>query len=101
VPLLTNGFLTDDLLEEHFDKHVIRKKDFPHITTELEYLEEADTFCGGVLGANTQEHIRSYDGAKLRYNKKTNVFGIVDSNGFIRTYYKPSGGERYFRSVCL
>lgn len=101
MPLLTNGFLDDDELMAHFEKHVIRQREFPHITTKIQYLEEADNFCGGVLDSNTEEHIRSYDGAMLRYNRVTNVFGILGVDRFIRTYYKPSAGERYFRRKCV
>ncbi len=81
----TKGFVNDDTLTEKFDKHVILQGEFPGVITEAEYFKLADDFCGGVKEANTQEHIRSYDGAVLRYNKTTNEFGIVGSDGFIRT----------------
>lgn len=103
MPLLTKGFFQNeaDELGEHFDKHVIRQKEFPHITTENEYLEEADLFLGGAKNTDTEEHIRTTDGALLRYNRKTNVFGVLGSDGYIRTYYKPSSGEKYFRRNCV
>ncbi len=100
MPLLTKGFLDDNELGDHFDKHVIRQREFPGVTTKEKYLELADTFCGGAMDSNTQEHIRSYDGAIIRYNTVTNEFGIVGVDGYIRTYYKPSAGERYFRRQC-
>jgi len=99
VPLFTNGF--EELkLGEKFDKHVTNQNEFPHITTEDEYLDAADSFCGGAMDANTEEHIRSYDSARIRYNRVTNEFGIVGADGYIKTYYKPSAGERYFRRQC-
>lgn len=101
MPLLTRGFLTDDDLNDHFTKHVIVQGDIAGVATETEYLEMADNFCGGVMDANTEDHIRSTDGARLIYNRVTNEFGIVGSDGFIRTYYKPSAGERYFRRQCI
>lgn len=99
--LYTKGFVDDITLGEKFDKHVIVQREFPGVTTEFEYLELADTFCGGTIDSDTEECIRSYDGARLRYNKITNEFGIVGSDGFIRTYYKPTAGERYFRRNCV
>ncbi len=96
----TKGFVDDDTLTEKFDKHVILQSEFPGVTTKAEYFNLADEFCGGARDANTQEHTRSYDGAILRYNKNTNEFGIVGNDGFIRAYYKPSAGERYFIRNC-
>ncbi len=101
MPLLTRGFLNDNELNDHFTKHVLVQGDIVGVTNETEYLELADNFCGGVRDANTDEYIRSTDGAILRYNRITNEFGIVGSDGFIRTYYKPSAGERYFRRQCI
>lgn len=101
MPLLTRGFLDDNELNDHFTKHVLVQRDIMGVTTEAEYLEIADNFCGGVRDANTVEHIRSTDGAILRYNITTNEFGIVGSDGFIKTYFKPGAGERYFRRQCV
>lgn len=97
----TNGFVDAATLTHKFDKHVILQGEFPGVTTEAEYFTLADEFCGGARDANTQEHIRSYDSAVLRYNRITNEFGIVGNDGFIRTYYKPTAGERYFIRNCV
>lgn len=96
----TNGFITDDLQFEHYDKHVVRQREFPHISTEEQYVESADEFCGGPVGPNVLVHIRSYDGAELRYNTITNEFGMTNSSGCIVTYFKPSAGARYFHRNC-
>lgn len=93
----TKGFENSALLSDHFRKH----RHHFGCTTEAEYETMADEFCGGVMDANTQEHIRSYDGAVLRYNTATSEFGIVGSDNFIKTYFKPSQGIRYFTRKCL
>ncbi len=101
MPLLTKGFLDTGELIDHFVKHVTTQGDITGITTEIEYLELADNFCAGPLDSNTVEHIRSYDGATIRYNTVSNEFGIVGSDGYIKTYYKPTANGRYFRRQCV
>ncbi len=93
----TNGFANPALLSDHFTKH---KNDFG-CTTEQDYETMADEFCGGVMDTNTQEYIRSYDGAVIRYNSITNEFGVVGNDDIIKTYFKPSQGMRYFQRKCV
>lgn len=92
----TNGFQNSVALTDHFVKH---RDDFG-VTTEAQYEQLADVFCGGPMDANTTQHIRSSDGAILRYNSVTNEFGVVGTDGCIRTYFKPRQGIAYYLRSC-
>jgi pyocin large subunit-like protein len=90
-------FETPALLTDHFTKH---GAEFG-AADENDYLARADAFCYGQLDAHTEEHIRTTDGAVLRYNNLTNEFGVVGSDNFVKTYFKPSAGRRYFLRKCV
>jgi pyocin large subunit-like protein len=92
VPFETPADLTD-----HFDKH---RGEFGALT-EADYAALAEAFCCGSLGAHTEEHVRTTDGAILRYNRVTNEFGVLGSDGYIKTYFKPSAGRGYYQRKCV
>jgi pyocin large subunit-like protein len=52
------------------------------------YEQLADMFLEGPRSTTTLEKIRS-NGDKLRYDSKTNEFGILSSAGVIKTYFIP------------
>ena len=90
-------FETPALLTDHFDKH----KDEFGVTTEEEYAALAEAFCYGAINPSVEVHVRTTDGATLRYNNATNELGIIGRDNFIKTYFKPSAGRRYFLKKCV
>ena len=76
-------------LQEHFEKH---GGDFDY-ANEKEYLEGANRV---INNPNSLHKIEAEDGDDVYYLEETNEFVIVAKRGFIRTYYKPSGGLAYF-----
>lgn len=86
-------FRTDELLTEHYEKHVVLQKEFGDITKE-EYL---------ALAVRLVEHPAASvltkadsDGNKLFYDPDTNEFAVLSDDGYIRTFFKPSGGQSYY-----
>jgi hypothetical protein len=101
--LFTNGFKSRRQLEEHFDNH---KDDFG-CADENAYLLLADDFLGGPKGDTVLECIRPFDNAKIRPDHLTQALGILSSDNYIKTYYKPdphvhmkSTNREYFKWEC-
>lgn len=99
----TLGFNTLDDLEEHFDKH---NHDFGAVD-ELHYQRLADAFLGGPLGPTAHECVRRSDGCTLRYDHVTQEYGVLASDNYILSYYKPDPRKHkqrtnmgYFRAEC-
>lgn len=86
-------FRNKDRFEEHYQKHVINQAEFGDITKE-EYLalaqELVDTPGSQVLTKNND------DGDTLFYDPDTNSFAVVSGDGYLRTFFKPSAGQKYF-----
>jgi hypothetical protein len=85
------GFRTHALLLEHFEKH---GGEF-HAATPEEYLRLAQTLRdhrkrGGVL-----EFVRN-DAVTCKFDRSTGAFVAYNSDGTIRTFFKPRDGEAYF-----
>ena len=68
----------------HFNSH---KADFPHLNNSLEYVAEAQSFLRSPP-AGTLSRVRG-NGDVVRYNPQNNNFGVMDSSGAPRTYFKP------------
>lgn len=69
-----------------------------------EYHSQASSFLTGRPSRGTEEITRS-NGDVVRYNQRTDEFGVVSSEGAVRTYYKPDpelhkyrNNEEYFRA---
>lgn len=71
-------------LDDHFNRH---GADFG-ATSPTQYQQMADNFLTGPRGANTLERTRA-NGDVVRYDPTTDAFGVVSSNGTVRTYYVP------------
>jgi filamentous hemagglutinin len=71
-------------LDDHFIRH---GTDFG-ATSSAQYQQMADNFLTGPRGTNTLERIRP-NGDVVRYDPTTDAFGVVSSNGTVRTYYVP------------
>lgn len=87
---LTRGFKRQGLLNQHFDDH---NQDFEAID-ESHYEELADVFLGGPLGATVIECYRTqFDQALVRYDYRSQEFGVLDVGSQILTYFKPDPAQ--------
>jgi hypothetical protein len=86
------GFADARRLEEHFEKH---GTEFGRITKQ-DYLRQAQLLRDAKVGGPILETVRS-DGVATRFDKQTGAFIAFNSNGVIRTFFKPNDGERYYR----
>jgi len=85
----TKGFASWADLSDHFTKHVLQRRELS-VATEAEYEALADAFLGGPMDQHTEECVRPRDHDKIRFNKITNEFGVLRSDGYIRTYFRAS-----------
>lgn len=99
MPPYTNGFATAAKLTEHFVKH----QGLLGVATEADYLARADAFLGAPLPGDVLECVRASDGDCLRFRISTQEYGVLRTDGFIRTYYMCDGrprDKRWFGSRC-
>jgi hypothetical protein len=86
------GFADQRRLDEHFVKH---GAEFGRITKQ-DYLRQAQLLRDAKVGGPVLEVVRR-DGVVTRYDQQTGAFIAFNSNGVIRTFFKPNDGERYWR----
>ena len=86
---LTYSFRNDKLMNDHFAKH---NEDFNYATVE-EYVEGANRV---INDENSLHKLEAEDGDDVYYLEETNEFVIVSTDGYIRTYFKPSKGIDYY-----
>ncbi len=86
-------FRNKDRFEEHYQKHVIDQQEFGDITRE-EYMALAqalvDSGGDGILSKVDE------DKNTLYYDPETNSFAVVSKDGYLRTFFKPSQGRKYY-----
>lgn len=82
-------FRNNTLWKEHFEKH---GEEFPYETKE-EYLQGANIM---LENPNKLHKLEKEDGDDVYYLEETNEFIIVSKDGYLRTYFKPSKGKKYF-----
>jgi pyocin large subunit-like protein len=86
------GFKSQDRLEEHFRKH---GAEFGRITLQ-DYLARAQQLRDVPAGGDVLE-LRRGDGVVCRFDRASGAFLAFESDGVIRTFFKPRDGENYFR----
>lgn len=86
------GFANARRLDEHFEKH---GAEFGRITKQ-DYLRQAQLLRDAKVSGPVLETVRR-DGVTTRFDRQTGAFIAFNSNGVIRTFFKPNDGERYFR----
>jgi hypothetical protein len=91
-PAAPHGWGNAGTLLDHVERH---GKDFG-IASGEEYARQAREFYTQARNGRFRAVIDEY-GVFRAYDPKTNTFGSFNSDGTTRTYYKPSGGARYFR----
>ena len=84
----TYSFRTEELYESHYQKHRdefndISKETYLEMANDLIYLESALT--------KLEE-----DGDILYYGEEANEFLVLSSDGYIRTFFRPSAGIDYY-----
>ena len=84
MPLKTKGFVSVAELRRHFGEH---GEEFG-ASNAREYEELADMFLGSATTSDIHECKRRC-GHMIRYDAKTEAFGVLDVDGIILTCYKP------------
>ncbi len=78
-------------LEDHYGDH---SKDFPEVTSPMEYAWAAKEFLDNPP-EGVQAKIRE-NGDILLYDPVTHIFGVRDANGVPRTFFKPNPPKKYW-----
>lgn len=86
---ITYTFRNDNTLRQHFEKH---GAEFGYVS-EQEYVEGANSV---IVSADALHKTEAEDGDDVYYLEKSNEFVIVSTDGYIRTYFKPTRGIDYF-----
>lgn len=84
------SFNTEALLNSHYQKH---GSEFGNITKE-EYLQSANALI--TLNSSDVLTKSEDDGDTLYYSEGTNEFLVLSQDGYIRTYFKPDDGIKYY-----
>lgn len=89
------SFASQRHLEQHYDKHVVRGREFGSITRE-EYEARAVRLRDAAAdGKVVHEHVRE-NGDRVKFDKSTGEFGVYREDGVVRTLFKPKRGWSYF-----
>ena len=86
-------FRSDKYLNQHFEKHGSEFDGDFNYRTAREYEQGASDLI------NNPDALFKYeaeDGDGVYYLEETNEFAILSKDGYIRTYFRPSGGKSYF-----
>ena len=96
-----NGFATRNELLDHFDKHVVQRREFSFANAD-EYEAAAIEFMSRPIEADTEERTRVRDNAIIRFNKVTNEIGILHADGYLGSYFRITLRDpyRYFLRIC-
>lgn len=86
-------FRNDKLLNQHFEKHGAEFKDDFGYKTAKEYEKGASDVINDPDALFKHE---SKDGDGVYYLEDSNEFVILSTDGYIRTYFRPNGGRKYF-----
>ena len=82
-------FRNEDLLESHYEKH---GKEMGFSSSK-----EYETSASDVVNDPDSLHkTEKEDGDDIYYKENTNEFVVVSTDGYIRTYFNPDSGKKYF-----
>jgi len=82
-------FRNQKLLNQHYDKH---GKDMGFASAD-DYEKAASDVVNNPAALHKTE---KEDGDDIYYVETTNEFVVVSTDGYIRTYFNPDSGKRYF-----
>ncbi len=92
VPVVTAPayrFRNERLLTEHYEKHGIEMG--------FDSKESYEKTASDVINNPAALHkVEAEDGDYVYYLEETNEFVILSTDGYIRTYFLPSGGKKYY-----
>ena len=91
---LTKGFKSALHPSDHFRNHGARLG----IGDEGTYLRKADSFLGSPKPRTAHEFRRSWNNDLVRYDPTADEYGVLDEDGYIKTYYKPDPEKHGFRT---
>ena len=93
---------------EHYQKHVLGVlnngasklggADMPEFLDQGDYVAGAQDLLDGEPGDGVLEGVRANNDI-LRYDTNTGSFGVKTVTGVIKTFFRPDGGEAYFRRL--
>lgn len=86
---ITYTFRNERLLQQHYEKHG-KEMGFP----DAESYEKAASDV--INNKNALHKIEKEDGDDVYYIVFTNELVVLSTDGYIRTYFKPNAGKRYF-----
>ena len=89
------GFRSRTKLEQHYEKH---GREFGNITQD-EYLAMAQDLRDAPL-SNRVVEANQPGGTISRFDRQTGGFTAFDRDLTLRTFFKPNGGESYFRRAA-
>jgi pyocin large subunit-like protein len=89
------GFRSRAKLEQHYEKH---GREFGNVSLD-EYLAMAQDLRDAPL-SNRVVEANQVGGTISRFDRKTGAFTAFDRDLTIRTFFKPNGGEDYFRRAA-
>ena len=89
APQANYTFRNHDRLREHYKKHGIEMG----FASEDEYLAAANAVIANPEALTKRE---KEDGDYVFYVERTNEFVVLSTDGYIRTYFCPDSGKRYF-----
>lgn len=86
---VTYYFRNSNLLNQHYEKHGIEMG----FGSAEEYQAAASAV---IINPNALSKIEAEDGDFVYYVEATNEFVVLSTDGYIRTYFLPSGGKAYY-----
>ncbi|MBR5798973.1 MAG: hypothetical protein IKY23_02825 [Lachnospiraceae bacterium] len=89
VEISDHRFRSKKLLDDHFQKHG-KEMGF---ASEEEYVEAANRV---ISSPDALYKLEKEDNDHIYYLEETNEFVVVSQDGYIRTYFNPSAGIKYF-----
>ena len=82
-------FRNENLLKSHYEKH---GKEMGFSSSEEYELSASDV----VNDPESLHKTEKEDGDDVYYKEDTNEFVVVSTDGYIRTYFNPDAGKKYF-----
>lgn len=82
-------FCNENLLKSHYEKH---GKEMGFSSSEEYELSASDV----VNDPESLHKTEKEDGDDVYYKEDTNEFVVVSTDGYIRTYFNPDAGKKYF-----
>lgn len=84
-------FASRKLLDSHFEKH---GSEFDGLYATAEEYEKGASDV--INNPDALQKTEQEDGDFIFYIEDTNEFVVLSTSGFIRTYFKPSAGKKYY-----